>query len=83
MRRARYSYEMETYDHICMVNRYLYGEMEKLTVLIKHYRKARVNAEYLCEKRYRLKYTIEKNLDKMFLDREREMLDEKEKENAA
>lgn len=75
--------EIYAYEHICMINRYTFGELEKLTALINHYRKAGICTNELTERRYRMKYQLETNLERMMIAREREMIDEKEKENTA
>ncbi len=56
---------MESYEHIAMVNRYLYGEMEACTAMIEFLKSKDMDSSEMREKRFRIKQMIDRNLDKL------------------
>lgn len=65
----------ESYESLCLKNKYLFGEIEKYTALIQCYKAQGLKTEELSTIRYRLKWQIEQNIDRMLAAREREMID--------
>ncbi|PPK99014.1 hypothetical protein [Parapedobacter indicus] len=56
---------MESYEHISMVNRYLYGEMEACTAMIEFLKSKGLDTTDLRDRRFRIKQMIDRNLDKL------------------
>lgn len=57
--------ELETYEYICMVNRYLFKEMEECTMMIQMLESHNLDSSVWKAKRARLKTASNVNLDKL------------------
>jgi len=57
--------ELETYEYICMVNRYLFKEMEECTMMIQMLESHKLDPSEWKAKRARLKTASNVNLDKL------------------
>ena len=57
--------KLETYEHLTMVNRYLFGEMEACTAMINYLKSNGVDTSELRDKRFRIKQMVDLNLSKL------------------